>query len=82
MVHDIEHAPPPAREGHNANRARHAEGDPRESTLPSGSPTASWPQYPDTLVWLGRRVVLCEKTLRARSDLGNLDLRLALDPGM
>ena len=25
---------------------RRAEGDPRESTLASGAPTASWPQYP------------------------------------
>ena len=36
------------REGHNANRARRAEGYPLESTLESGKrgPTASWPQYP------------------------------------
>jgi hypothetical protein len=25
---------------------RRVEGDPRESTLASGAPTASWPQYP------------------------------------
>ena len=64
--------PPPAREGHSANRARRAEGDPRESTLSSGATMASWPQYLDTLVWLGGWVALCYKARSARSDLGDL----------
>ncbi len=51
MVHDSECAPLPAREEHNANRAMRVEGDPRESTLASGAPTASWPQYQGG--WLG-----------------------------
>ena len=53
--HHNERAPPSSAGGALCKQGkRRAEGDPRESTLASGAPTASWQQYPDTMCVVGR----------------------------
>ena len=56
---------------------RRAEGDPRKSMLASGAPTASWPQYPDTLVcgWAVGLIALCEKGCKERAAVSAICLK-------